>query len=99
MPTRVHDVTDLDEGFWTQMVAGFSQALSPWTMVADDHKYQATVDRIAALGASTVASCHSPVIRRSHIDRALQATRIAPSIDAPPLPDQSVLDQIQLSMM
>ena len=99
MPTPVHDVAELDEEFWMQMVAGFSQALSPWIMIADDRKYQATVDRIAALGASTIASCHSPVIRRSHIDRALQATRIAPSVDAPPLPDQSVLDQIQLSMM
>jgi flavorubredoxin len=99
MLTPVSDVADLDEEFWLQNVAGFSQVLSPWMTIADDRKYQATVDRVEALGASTIAVCHSPVIRRSHVDRVLQATRIAPSIELPPLPDQAVLDQIQMMLM
>jgi flavorubredoxin len=99
MTTPVNDVADLDDEFWTQMIAGFSQAVSPWIMMADDAKFQATVDRVQALGASAIAACHSPLVRRTHIDRALGATRIAPSIVAPPLPDQAVLDQIQLELM
>ena len=99
MTTPVADVAELDGEFHTQMVAGFSQALSPWITMADDAKFQATVDRVEALGASAIATCHSPLVRRAHVDRVLGATRIAPSIDAPPLPDQSVLDQIQLMLM
>lgn len=99
MLTPVYDVADLDPQFWTELVATFSQTLAPWIQIADDAKYQATVDRIAALGASTIAGCHTPVIRRSHVDQALAATRVAPVAPAAPLPDQAVLDQIQLMLM
>lgn len=99
MLTPVNDVADLDPQFWTELVATFSQAVAPWIQIADDAKYQATVDRIAALGASTIAGCHTPVIRRSHVDHALAATRVAPVAPAAPLPDQAVLDQIQLMLM
>ena len=54
---------------------------------------------IEALGASTIAGCHTPVVRRSHVDGALSATRVAPTAPVAPLPDQAVLDQIQLAMM
>jgi flavorubredoxin len=99
MLTPVNDVADLDPQFWTESLTMFSQALSPWIHLADDARFQATVDRIEALGASTIAGCHTPVVRRGHVDGALGATRVAPTAPAAPLPDQAVLDQIQLAMM
>ena len=45
-------------------------------------------------GVTTVHHCHTPVIEGSFIDRAFDTVRGFPLVDAPPLPDQSVLDEI-----
>ena len=46
------------------------------------------------LDIKTIASCHSPVIEGEYIAKAFARVRELPTIDAPMLPDQSVLDQI-----
>ncbi|MFP5372143.1 MAG: hypothetical protein ACLGI3_15550 [Actinomycetes bacterium] len=42
----------------------------------------------------TVAGCHTPVIEGPFIEKAFAQVRRLPSIDPPPMPGQSVLDQI-----
>ena len=99
MLTPVRDVAEIDADFWAEGMATFNQYVSPWITMADDAKFQATVDRIELLGASAVAGCHTPVIGRTHIAQALAATRRSPSTVVAPEPDQAVLDQIQLTLM
>ena len=100
MPTVVRDVAEIDPELWNGGMATFNRYVSPWLELVDDAKYQATVDRIAQLGASVIAGCHTPAIHRSHVAAAIEATRRSPyALDIMPQPDQEVLDQIQLAMM
>ncbi len=46
------------------------------------------------LDITTIAGCHTPVIEGDLIQRAFSYTRAFPSVEPPPLPDQSILDQI-----
>ena len=69
-------------------------AVSPWLSLVDPVRYGAYVDRVQDLDITTVAGCHTPVIEGPFIEKAFAQVRRLPSIDPPPLPDQSVLDQI-----
>ncbi len=60
----------------------------------DPVKYGRYVDRIQDLDITTIAACHTPVIEGEFIERAFARVRELPTLDAPPLPDQSILDQI-----
>ena len=95
MTTPVRDVAELDLDFWIEGIHTFARYLSPWLTLVDDARFQATVDRIEALRPTVLAGCHSPAIRRGHIDDALAATRAAPTATVPSQPDQAVLDVIQ----
>jgi flavorubredoxin len=96
-PTR--DVETLDRDFWVDGMHMFEQYVSPWTALVDDARYQATVDRIAALEPRVMVGCHTPVIRGERVAQALAATRETPTAVVPPQPDQSVLDQIQHALV
>ncbi len=98
MLTPVRDVAALDPMFWDEGMLMFNQYVSPWITMAEEHKYQATVDRVQALGASFITGCHTPVIGRAHIDQAIAATRRSNTAVVPPQPDQAVLEQIQLTL-
>jgi flavorubredoxin len=93
------DVSELDQGFWTEGMHMFNRYVSPWLELTDDAKFQATVDRVAALGASVIAGCHTPAIGRSHVQDALETTRRSPYATIQPEPNQDVLDQIQLALL
>jgi len=100
MDKVVRSVTELDSTYWNEGMPNFNRWVSPWLEMIDDAKFQKTVDRIEQLQASVIAACHTPVIPRSHIGAALDATRRSPHVtDVLPQPDQDVLDQIQLAMM
>lgn len=88
-------VADLDPGFWAEGMAMFSHhALSPWLGLVDRDRYAAEVDRVQALGMTTIATAHSPLIAGEHVGEAFDLLRGLPDVPAPPLPDQSVLDAI-----
>jgi flavorubredoxin len=99
MLTPVRNVAEIDPGMWNEGMATFNRYVSPWITMTDDRKFQATVDRIEALGASYLVGCHTPIIGRSHVDQAIAATRYSPFASVAPMPDQAVLDQIQLTLM
>jgi flavorubredoxin len=88
-------VADLDPDFWAFGMTLFSfGAVSPWLSLVDEAKYAAHVDRVQSLDIKTVACCHSPVLEGQLIDRAFEITRRFPTLPAPDLPNQSVLDQV-----
>ena len=95
LPDPHLSVADLDDEFWDYGLMLFALgAVSPWLSMVDELKYGRYVDRVQNLAIKTVACCHSPVIEGPFIDRAFAHVRRLPSVDAPQLPNQSVLDQI-----
>jgi hypothetical protein len=67
---------------------------SPWSAIVDRHLYGRACAEIERLGVSTIASCHSPTIGSSQVERAFELLRAVPDAAVLPQPDQSVLDQI-----
>jgi hypothetical protein len=95
LPDPKMSIADLDEEFWTFGLTLFALgAVSPWLTMLDPAKYGRYVDGTQNLGITTVAACHSPVIEGDFIAKAFDHVRTLPSVDPPPLPDQSVLDEI-----
>jgi len=80
-------------------MATFNRYISPWLEIAHDTKFQKSVDRIAQLGASAIVGCHTPLIGRAHVATAIEATRRSPQAEILSMPDQSLLDQIQLTLL
>ena len=95
LPDHQLGVHDLDQEFWDHGLAMFALgAVAPWLSIADPAKFGAVCDRIQSLDLKTIACCHSPVIEGDAIDRAFARIRQLPTIVPPPLPDQSVLDEV-----
>jgi hypothetical protein len=95
LPDPQAGVGDLDPEFWDFGLALFALgAVSPWLSLVDGDKYTRYVDQTQGLDIKTVAACHSPVIEGPLIDKAFARIRELPSIAPPPMPDQSVLDEI-----
>lgn len=88
-------IADLDPDFWRFGMTLFSfGAVSPWLTMVDYDKFGKSVDRVEGLDMTTIAGCHTPVLEGPLIQQALDTTRELPSLTPPPLPDQSILDQI-----
>jgi hypothetical protein len=88
-------IGELDPDFWHQGMALFAfGALCPWLSLLDHDKFGRYVDNVQGLDITTIAGCHTLVIEGPFIERAFDHVRQLPSLDPPPLPDQSVLDQI-----
>ncbi len=95
LPDPELGVAELDAEFWDFGLALFALgAVSPWLSLVDADKYARYVDQTQGLDIRTVAACHSPVIEGPFIERAFARIRELPSIAPPPMPDQSVLDEI-----
>ena len=95
LPDPAMGIADLDPEFWDFGLGLFALgAVSPWLSMVDPAEYSRYVDRSQSLDITTIAACHSPVIEGEFIDKAFARIRELPTIDPPPVPDQSVLDQI-----
>ena len=95
MHAPVRDVDELDTEQWLAGINTFDRYISPWLTLIDDARFQACVDRVAALAPSVMAGCHTPAITGRHVALALGATRRSPGAEVPADPDQLVLDQIR----
>lgn len=94
-PLLASDVNDLDRDFWWNGMVMFGlHALSPWLSMVDSSRFAATVDRVQRLDPSTIVAAHSPTITGARIDEVLALTRRLPRAEAPPVPDQIVLEHI-----
>ena len=69
-------------------------AVSPWLSMVDPVKYGKYVDGVQNLDIKTIAACHTPVIEGEYIEQAFAQVRKLPTVEPPPMPDQSILDQI-----
>ena len=95
LPDPGTPVADLDPDFWRLGMTLFAfGAVSPWLAMVDHDKYGRFVDTVQDLDITTIASCHSPVLEGPLIQQAFEQIRAFPSVPPPPLPDQSILDQI-----
>jgi flavorubredoxin len=95
LPDPKLGIADLDPEFWRFGLTLFALgAVSPWISMLDPVKYGAFIDSTQGLDITTIAACHSPVIEGPFIEQAFSWARELPLVEAPPLPDQSVLDQI-----
>ena len=98
MPVPVRTVDEIDRDVWREGSAMFDHYVSPWLAIADEAKFQITVDRIEALRPTTIAGCHTPAIQGSYVDEAIANARRVLSASVPPQPDQAVLEQIQQAL-
>ena len=95
LPALDAGIADLDTDFWQGGLSLFALgAVSPWLSLVDPVKYGKYVDGVQNLDITTVAGCHTPVIEGQFIEEAFNFIRTLPTIDCPPMPDQSVLDEI-----
>jgi flavorubredoxin len=95
LPDSSMGIADLDPDFWAENLALFALgAVSPWISMTDPVKYGQHVDKTQGLDITTIAACHSPVIEGPFIEQAFAHIRRLPTVAAPDLPDQSILDQI-----
>jgi flavorubredoxin len=94
LPGPMNDITELDPEQWRGGVEMFNCMNSPWFKLLDPDKFERHVDRVQTLDLQVVASCHSPVIPKSHIDTALNMIRKIPHLEPPPQPQQADLDAL-----
>jgi metallo-beta-lactamase superfamily protein len=95
LPDPHAGVADLDPEFWEFGMTLFAfGALCPWLSLLDPVKFGRYVDGIQNLDIKTVSGCHTPPIEGAHIGAAFDIVRGLPDVEPPPLPDQSILDQI-----
>lgn len=88
-------VADFDPRFWEEGMAMFiHHAVSSWLGLVDQHKFGASCDAVQALGMTTIAAAHSPLIPEAAIGEAFHVLRHLPAVPPPPVPDQGVLDAI-----
>jgi flavorubredoxin len=95
LPSPELGIAELEPEFWEFGLTLFALGgVSPWLSMVDEKKYGKYVDGVQNLPIKTVAACHSPVIEGQYIERAFARIRQLPAVAPPPMPDQSVLDQI-----
>ena len=88
-------VGELDLDFWRHGLSMFAHhAISPWLSMVDPDLYSARVRSVQALGMTTIAGAHTPLITERSIPTAFDLTVALPSEPAPPVPDQHALDAI-----
>ncbi|HEX3246379.1 MAG TPA: MBL fold metallo-hydrolase, partial [Chloroflexota bacterium] len=91
----VASVEDLNYDFWRDGMAMFiHNAVSAWLSMVDRKLYTANVDRIQAMGMTTLAAAHSPLITGASVAKAFDLARELPLIPPPPMPDQAALTAI-----
>ena len=91
---KVHAITGVYPGLWGGDFLFAQDDVAHRQTMVDQAKFGKSVDAVQSLGIKTIAGCHTPVLEGSLITQALDTTRAFPSVVPPPLPDQSVLDQI-----
>ena len=88
----------LDPEEWAAGFTTFGLWNSPWASMVRPDAFEAEVRRLESLAPRTIAGTHGPTIEQSHVARAFELLRAVPSQEAPPQPDQAVLDGIVAAM-
>jgi flavorubredoxin len=92
-PHRMLEADDLSDGEFRDGQLLGARLIAPWHRYLDQSKWDICVDAVRRLGATTMASCHSPVLRGQRIDEAFDLMRQLPALDPWREFDQSDLDR------
>jgi flavorubredoxin len=87
----VDTVADLDAAVWAAGMAMFAHLLAPWLGLVDHGRFAAMCHRTQALGMTTIATAHSPLIDDTSIDHAFQLLRDLPAAPPPTWADPPAL--------
>ena len=60
---------------WHDGVVAMAQLLAPWLGLVDDRRFEAAIDRVAALGPAVIAGAHTPPIGHRCVPAALSILR------------------------
>jgi flavorubredoxin len=88
------DISGMHPEEWRQGYTLFNAANSPWVHMVDAVKYNATIERVAKLGISAIASAHTPPILGSYVSTAIDMLYDLPNAPVAQLPGQETLDAI-----
>jgi flavorubredoxin len=92
------DAVDIDAELWQGTFLEMNRQIAPWVHLVEPHRFGSVVDRITALGATTVVGAHGAVLRREHIGRSLDLMRRLPELPEVVFPGQLLLDEILATM-
>ena len=98
LPGPMNDISALDPVAWQGGLMMFNCWNSPWYKLLDPAKFEQHVDRVQSLDLEVIASCHSPVIRRSQIDQAFSMIRQVPQAAVPDQPCQTDLEALKFAL-
>jgi flavorubredoxin len=91
----LEDLRDFDRTeWWNGMMTFGLLGISPWLSLVDPTRYTASVNQLRHMDISTIASAHSPVITGVQVDDAFDMIEQMAKAEAPPAPDQTVLEHI-----
>ena len=90
----VYDAPDVPPELYDESFTLFNSLLSPWHQWLDSRKYRRHVDSIEAIGATTIASAHGPVLRGAFISGAFDRVRAMAGRPIVPPPGQETLDAL-----
>jgi len=94
----VHDINELDEGFWREGFLQFARMVSPWHQWLDANRYAAHVGSIRRLGATKITSAHGPTLHGAQLEAAFELSAQIPNMPAAPVPVQADLDGMLAAM-
>jgi flavorubredoxin len=93
-PGFVATADDVPHDLWNESLLQFNRMISPWHTLVDPAKWDAYVDQVEALGATTVASGHSAALRGDRLAEAFRLVRTIPTMPEAELPVQADLDAL-----
>jgi flavorubredoxin len=88
------DAEEVPQDLLAQVMPALSSAISPWHAWLDPAAYRRHVHAVEALGASTVASAHGPVLRGGRLDDAFDRLRALAGMPIIPTAGQELLDSL-----
>jgi flavorubredoxin len=94
VPHGMAFLDELDPAMWSESFADMQRLLAPWLTLVDEAAYQRSIDALAALGATVIASGHTPTITGDHVGRAIEALRRLPALGPVTEPTQFDLDAL-----
>ena len=90
----VYEAADLPSELYDETFALFNSMISPWHQWLDPTRYARHVDAVEAIGPSTIASAHGPVLRGPFIAGAFDRVRAMAGQPIVPPPGQETLDAL-----
>ncbi len=90
----VYEAADLPSELYDETFSLFNSMISPWHQWLDPKRYARHVDAVEAIGASTIASAHGPVLRGPFIASAFDRVRAMAGQPIVPPPGQETLDAL-----